>query len=1782
MAIAFARLSVHSRSQGHSAVAGAAYRAGEKLLDERTGKEHNFSNRDDVVYSNILLPTGSDEKYLDRTYLWNAIERAEKRKDSQVAKDIVLALPKELEEEDWVKLATNFAEKHFTSNGLVADLAIHDHGDGNPHAHIYITTRRLEFDRFGHKARDLNPGFFKNAIVEKNAWGEAWRENQNEYFKAHDIDLIVDENHIIARRHEGRVRSKEAHYLREENKLIKEASNHIALHDPASLLNTLETRYSVFSDKEVHSIVFKSTDSTEAFHTALLKLRAEKDIIRLGPGEDGRIYYTTRNNYLREASLIEQTQALAKAKRHIVDQFYFKKVTSTHSLTAEQKRALKCLLKPQAITGLVGLPGTGKSHLLRAAGAAWQEAGYRVLGVAPTGVAAQGLSSSAGFPAQTLASLQYQLKEGTQQIISNDIIVMDEAGMTDTRDMANIVTAVHQAGAKLVLVGDPNQLRPVGHGAVFRAMLGHIPFAELHAIQRQREEGDREASLMLSQGNVVEAIQYYDNKGVVNINRSGEEAKADLIEAWNADFSPTTLAKRLIITHSNQDVDWFNNTVRSNLVAQGILAPGDTTVNTSMGNLAISVGERLLFLKNDREQGVYNGQFGTVQSIAQQQLTVKLDNGEVTTIDSHQYNHFKYGYAATIHKTQGATLDNTFVYVGKTGWDRHLSYVALTRHRESMKLFSYVADRSQQGNEIQQLAKRMGRYSVKDNVIDWPLTYSVNRGFEPDNMASGFIDSLNQTSSIHDNWLYIDTYEKQLVSKGYDSITTQNERRKDAMRVAGFMDLQNYIIQQSKHMRETSGKKEKFYQHKDYASYLDLQRNLHKLAAEMYQDVNRYLPALLANNIDIDKLGEYSSKHRQYMILDNYLSAKKAGNKVIQMKNACIIYPSIQLYKPLIGQLANRYDIEQKTIYRALGEDFKRYNHLSTCRGADIKAHREVRLLNDYIIQSANAWQRYFELVKDSDDGGDTGSNGGNATIGLVRKRRLAYDYTRQRNKLANAICQNLTYYQSALESHNLSVDKVYQYSKCYIQQSTLEQYVKAFTNKQYRVCESLSRIIYPSLNEYKSWIRQVSEYHGIEAKIIYQSITKSFESTQRISHKINQLKERDQNAVKIVNLYNEYRIQSAKAWHRVYAVEQHKDNLIRKGIYDKKLVAQKTAKKAGIAKEYTQRRNELAYQIASSPSRCNAIIEASALSLSDLEKHALAHRDTLEGVQSKPIKKSRSLHVKKGNSLNYQTVNDALLAQGQAFYERVLGFEGKREGVNHIRFGQGHALVYAHSGAQAGAWHSFSSGEGGGPIQLLMSTQHGWGLKYKEAIEQGARMAGLGLSTPIIDKPPVNVIDEQKSTELNNNEIKRKATARYYFNSAESINGTIAEKYLRHVRGITGSIGMFRYHPRVRDALLIEGEKGGQYKTSYHPALVLAARNQNHEVTAVQTILLDYSGNKINKNSVGAIKRTRGVVKGSAAAVHLGGGKQVIIAEGPETAASLINIVPDANIYVTFGNIKNAANLGWLAKKHGVDAFYFAADNDKDNKQTIKAINDTAKKLKQTEGIDCYYSLPKLNGQKCDYNDILLEKGEKTVKEQLYQWIKIDVPKQQQSLPKETILHNINQNIDEWKRLEAIQSPVVTKLVRLHHYNVKNGVDPIVEKEQDGYLECIDIILDRKYLCTKIEKVAPNLLNEFKKQNQSKLIEFMDVKYEAEWDKLRQSDASAIKLLCSQRDKLSKVLAGNSSKNTIEKLENTLMKVMQTNKQHEFIKNKSKLLYNHFNKWMKIHLRHRSNDIDR
>lgn len=173
MAIYHCSAKVIGRSSGRSATGAAAYRAGEKIVDHRTGLIHDYTRKGGVDHAQIIAPANAPEWATDRSALWNEVEAVEKRKDAQLCREVEVAIPRELTVEQQRQLVLDFAREQFVARGMVADVAFHHQDGENPHAHILLTTRTIGPDGFGQKAREWND----KQLLEQ--WRSQWAEHAN-------------------------------------------------------------------------------------------------------------------------------------------------------------------------------------------------------------------------------------------------------------------------------------------------------------------------------------------------------------------------------------------------------------------------------------------------------------------------------------------------------------------------------------------------------------------------------------------------------------------------------------------------------------------------------------------------------------------------------------------------------------------------------------------------------------------------------------------------------------------------------------------------------------------------------------------------------------------------------------------------------------------------------------------------------------------------------------------------------------------------------------------------------------------------------------------------------------------------------------------------------------------------------------------------------------------------------------------------------------------------------------------------------------------------------------------------------------------------------------------------------------------------------------------------------------------------------------------------------------------------------------------------------------------
>ena len=382
-------------------------------------------------------------------------------------------------------------------------------------------------------------------------------------------------------------------------------------------------------------------------------------------------------------------------------------------LSEEQMNAIHHIVETDgAVKVISGMAGTGKTMLLREAREAWEASAYEVRGAALSGKAAQGLEEGAGIKSETIHRTLSDIEKGDLKISSNTILVVDEAGMVGTRQMAKLVDAMRDGGGKLVLVGDAKQLQPIEAGGPFRAIAESVGAAELTDIRRQRDIKDREAIKNIVKGESGKALRDYAERGLLTVTEDRESALKILISDWKKEVKAKP-EEVLIVTGTRLEAAILNGKAQQERRAEGALGDNSLTV----GGTRFFENDRILFTRNSRLYGVKNGSLGTITTIDERSdtLKVKLDGGADVTVSTRQYDYVSLGYAVTTHKGQGVTVEKSFVLSGGDMLDRELAYVQASRARGETRIYT---DHAEAGDIVAALAQRMNNSRQKDLAVD--------------------------------------------------------------------------------------------------------------------------------------------------------------------------------------------------------------------------------------------------------------------------------------------------------------------------------------------------------------------------------------------------------------------------------------------------------------------------------------------------------------------------------------------------------------------------------------------------------------------------------------------------------------------------------------------------------------------------------------------------------------------------------------------------------------------------------------------------------------------------------------------------------------------------------------------------------------------------------------------------------------------------------------------------------------------------------------------------------
>ena len=453
---------------------------------------------------------------------------------------------------------------------------------------------------------------------------------------------------------------------------------------PSVALAMITREQATFTERDLARFVHRHSDGKDQFDQVMSAVRASPELVPLGMDGRGEARFTSRLMLVIEERLEQSAEALATARDHGVSARFRDAAMAASArrgltLSAEQARALEHVTGKEGLACVVGYAGSGKSAMLGVAREAWEAEGYTVRGVALSGIAAENLEGGSGIASRTPASLEHQWEQGRYHLTGRDVLVIDEAGMIGSRQMERILSHAREAGAKVVLVGDPEQLQAIEAGAAFRAIAERHGAVEITEVRRQREDWQRDATRQFATGRTGEALEAYQRRDLVHAAATREQARAELVDRWDHDRQAAPTATRIILTHTNAEVRELNDLARSRLSDAGALGD-DVTMQVERGERTFAVGDRVMFLKNERSLGVKNGTLGVLEQASPERLAVRLDDSRRVAFDLKDYAYLDHGYPATFHKVQGVTVDRAHV-LPTPGMDRHSAYVAMSRRR---------------------------------------------------------------------------------------------------------------------------------------------------------------------------------------------------------------------------------------------------------------------------------------------------------------------------------------------------------------------------------------------------------------------------------------------------------------------------------------------------------------------------------------------------------------------------------------------------------------------------------------------------------------------------------------------------------------------------------------------------------------------------------------------------------------------------------------------------------------------------------------------------------------------------------------------------------------------------------------------------------------------------------------------------------------------------------------------------------------------------------------------
>ncbi|HXV05155.1 MAG TPA: MobF family relaxase [Solirubrobacterales bacterium] len=425
-------------------------------------------------------------------------------------------------------------------------------------------------------------------------------------------------------------------------------------------------------------------------------LSSEK-VISLGRHPKGE-RFTTQRIWTLEQEALDAAERMRGADRRTAGEMVAARTLHAHpALKSDQRAMVKRLLAdPEGIVVVIGEAGAGKSYAILTAAKGWSEAGIELRIAAPTWRAANVLRAeglAATSVAGILGELEHAERAGEALLGWRSVLLIDEAGMVGSADLARLVHHAERAGAKLVLVGDPEQLGEIEAGGLFRALAERTEPIQLDEVIRHEHELDREAARLIREGEGARALDLYRSEERVVVAPDAQARREAMVAEWHESFSAGEDA--VMVAKQNVEVERLNAMARQLRREAGELGAQEIEV----GEARFAAGDLVITRVNDRGADIYNRerwQIAEVDASERRVVLEGIDQQRIVEIGADYLARtnphsdapaLQHAYAITTYSAQGATVDRAFV-AADPSMDKQELYVAASRSRGETMIYA--------------------------------------------------------------------------------------------------------------------------------------------------------------------------------------------------------------------------------------------------------------------------------------------------------------------------------------------------------------------------------------------------------------------------------------------------------------------------------------------------------------------------------------------------------------------------------------------------------------------------------------------------------------------------------------------------------------------------------------------------------------------------------------------------------------------------------------------------------------------------------------------------------------------------------------------------------------------------------------------------------------------------------------------------------------------------------------------------------------------------------------